>query len=65
MDIVFEVVSALVGLVALYLLFGRRLQFSGQRLPWYGFRRLPNGDTDVHPELLILLIATVIWVKAK
>ncbi len=67
LEIISEIVSAGAGLGALYLLFGRRLKFSGQKLPWYGFRRLPHGDLDLNPELLtlaglILLIAAfAIW----
>jgi hypothetical protein len=63
-----EIVSGLVGLGAL---FGRRLKFSGQELPWYGFRRLPNGDIDVDPEfgvpagLILLVAAFLFWVTLK
>lgn len=66
-----EIVSGLAGLGALYLLFGKRLKFSGQKLPWYGFRRLPNGDIDLEPELaglagLLLLVGLfAIWVAVK
>jgi hypothetical protein len=71
LEIILEIVSGVAGLGALYLLFGRRLKFSGQKLPWYGFKRLPNGDIDVEPELvtlagLILFVAAIaIWAAVK
>ena len=67
----FEIVSGLAGLGALYLLFGRRLKFSGQKLPWYGVRRLPNGDIYVDPEfgvlagVILLFAAFAFWVTVK
>jgi hypothetical protein len=36
---ILEIVSLLVGFSALYVLFRRRLKFSGDKLPWYGFKR--------------------------
>jgi hypothetical protein len=71
LSVILEIVSGLVGFGALHLLFRRRLKFSGQKLPWYGFRRLPNGDIDVHPELVVLaglitlFVAFAIWVTVK
>jgi hypothetical protein len=71
LEIILEIVSGFAGFGALYLLFGRRLKFSGQKLPWYGFKRLPNGDFDADPELvalaeLILLVAAfAVWVAVK
>ena len=68
---ILEIVSLLVGFGALYVLFRRRLKFSGQKLPWYGFRRLPNGDIDISPEpaalagLTILAVTFVVWVTVK
>jgi hypothetical protein len=70
-DVILEIVSGLVGFGTLYLLFGRRLKFSGQKLPWYGFRRLPNGDIDADPEIVVLaglilvFAAFAIWVIVK
>lgn len=70
-EIILEIVSGIVGLGALFLLFGKSLKFSGQRLPWYGFRRLPNGDIDLDPELaavaglILLVLLFAIWVNVK
>jgi len=71
LSVILEIVSGLVGFGALYLLFRRRLKFYGQKLPWYGFGRLPNGDIDVHPELVVfaglIILGAVfaIWVTVK
>jgi hypothetical protein len=68
---ILEIVSGLAGLGALYLLFGKHLKFSGQKLPWYGFRLLPNGDIDLDPELavlaglILLVVLFAIWVTVK
>jgi hypothetical protein len=68
LEIVLGIVCALVGFGALYLLFRGRLTFSGQKLPWYGFRRLPNGDIDLDPEyitgagLIMLAMGFALWV---
>ncbi|MBR1215045.1 hypothetical protein [Bradyrhizobium sp. JYMT SZCCT0180] len=70
-EIILEIVSGLVGFGALYLLFGKRLKFSGQKLPWYGVRRLPNGDIDLDPELvavaglILLVVLFAIWITVK
>jgi hypothetical protein len=64
LSMILEIVSGLVGFGALYLLFGRRLKFSGQKLPWHRFKRLPNGDIDVDPELLVLAGLLIVLVAA-
>jgi hypothetical protein len=71
LSMILEIVSGFVGFGALYLLFGRRLKFSGQKLPRYRFKRLPNGDIDVDPELvvlaglIVLVVALAISVTVK
>jgi hypothetical protein len=71
MEMILEIASELIGFGALYLLFGRRLKFFGENLPWYGFRRHPNGDIDVEPNLVVLaglilfFAAFAIWVIVK
>jgi hypothetical protein len=70
-EIILEIVSGLVGFSALCLLFGKRLKFSGQKLPWYGFRRLPNGDIDLDPELaavaglILFVVLFATWIAGK
>jgi hypothetical protein len=54
LSVILEIVSGLVGFGAMCVLFRRRRKFSGQKLPWYGFRRLPNGDIDMDPDLVVL-----------
>lgn len=70
-EIIGEIIAGLVGFGALYFVFGRRLKFSEQTLPWYGLRRLPNGDIEMRPELtvvagvVILFVALAIWATVK
>jgi hypothetical protein len=70
-ELILEIASGLVGFGALYLLFGKRLKFSGQKLPWYGFRRLPNGDIHLDPDLVavaglvLLVVLFAVWITMK
>jgi hypothetical protein len=65
-----ELLSVFAGFGVLYLLSGRKMKLNtNHKLPWWGFKRLPNGEIIVEWEaaaffgLMLLAIGFVAYVK--
>ena len=69
-EAVLELLSVFAGFGVLYFLSGRKMKLNtNHRLPWWGFKRFPNGDVIVAWEvaeffgLMLLAIGFVAYVK--